>query len=447
MAATFQPTVLPNTYSQVYGRINSSSNATVMDASGLYMSHDNATTTDDKMDQEFVLSTALGIQVVAFMVMVSVCSVLGTLGNIPVLLVYCASNEKRTSSTFIKVLAVIDLVVCAVIMPYTIILELHLVTSDIICRIFEFLRHLSITASNLTLVAIAVERYMAVCLIGHRLTVHNVNQGMFVVVGISVVVAVPSMAMFAAVTKNEVKDVNCVFPHNFDDNVSFCHFTTSLLGPVLSRAYQTALMLFFVATFVVIVVLYSIVYSSLWRRAKRRSIVQSFRIEVDASSSGETLKKPRDSSLPESEQERRSPRINEELMLCLGNEASECSSDEEVGRLTASCELNGWAAKRDNAGLPASAASMRIRRVTHCKMQVHRRTARMLFLCSVVFLITWLPFWMDVFNQTHNLCLRYLFFLGNASNPLVYGISNAQFRRSFVKLLVSFRTRRGSNGA
>ena len=64
----------------------------------------------------------------------------------------------------------------------------------------------------------------------------------------------------------------------------------------------------------------------------------------------------------------------------------------------------------------------------------------MLFLCSVVFLITWLPFWVDVFNHTHNLCLRYLFFLGNASNPLVYGISNAQFRRSFVKLFAMPRS-------
>ncbi|KAK7098897.1 hypothetical protein V1264_003114 [Littorina saxatilis] len=404
------------------------------------------------------------MQFIAFAVMVSFCSLLGTLGNVPVLIVYSAKNERRTANTFIKTLAVIDLVVCAIIMPYSIIMELHLVTSDIVCRMFEFVRHVSIIASNLTLVAIAVERYVAVCLIGHRLTVYHLNQGIFVVFGVSVLVAIPSMGIFAAVTKEEVKDVNCAFHHNFDDDFYFCHFTTSLLGPDLSRAYQAALMILFFLTFIAIVVFYAIVYSALWKRAKRRSLLQSFKIDLEPSSV--TLKEKKTTielSVPGStvvgkegvggggggevgkgEGQKKEPQPSDELMLYLGNEASECSSDEQVSRLAASsADLQSWA-KNEEGSNPSSPTVMTttIRRVTHGSRTVmHRRTARMLFLCSVVFLLTWLPFWVDVFNHTHRLFLRYLFFLGNASNPLVYGIANPHFRRSFLKLLTGFMPR------
>ena len=202
---------------------------------------------------------------------------------------------------FIKVLAIIDLVVCVIIMPYTVVLELHLVTSDIVCRMFEFVRHLSVTASNLTLVAIAVERYVAVCVIGHRLTIGNVHQGMVAVMVVSILIAVPSMGIFATVKKEDVQEVMCAYPHAFEDEFTFCHFTTTVFGPVLSTAYQVVLMALFFVTFLVIVLLYAVVYTSLWKRAKRRSIVQSLR-DVDLSSNGggaSGRRRTREVSLPE----------------------------------------------------------------------------------------------------------------------------------------------------
>ena len=35
--------------------------------------------------------------------------------------------------------------------------------------------------------------------------------------------------------------------------------------------------------------------------------------------------------------------------------------------------------------------------------------------------------------------LKYLLFVGNASNPLVYGVANSHFRKAFFKLIVSYR--------
>lgn len=375
------------------------------------------------------LSTGLGVQLIGFAILISMCSVVGTLGNIPVLLVYCARRDKRTANTFIKVLAVIDLVVCAVIMPYTIVYELHLVTSDIVCRLFEFLRHVAVTASNLTLVAIAVERYVAVCVIRHRLTVHNVNQGMCVVVGVSVVIATPSMAMFATVTLKEVDDVMCSFPHDFAEGFTFCHFTTGLMGPVLAFVYQAGLMIFFFFTFILIVVLYSIVYYSLWKRAQQRSR----KIPASKGDVTSSLKKDSFALLRIFVQEQ----VEELQIADVTNDPSECFMDPEdessIQGGSGCLELNTW--DRKVVKVPVV-----IPPTSRMSVKKHRRTARMLFLCSVVFLVTWLPFWIDVFGYTHNLCIRYLFFIGNASNPLVYGLANPYFRQAFLKLFVNYKS-------
>nr|KAG5692589.1 hypothetical protein BaRGS_024009 [Batillaria attramentaria] len=262
-----------------------------------------------------IIPSSLGIQIVAFTIMVSVCSVFGTLGNIPVLIVYCKRQDKRTANTFIKVLAVIDLVVCAIIMPYTIVFELHLVTSDVACRLLEFLRHLAVSASNLTLVAIAVERYVAVCVIGHRLTVRNVKIGMCIVMAVSAVTAAPAVGIFAAVTKEDLKDVNCSFPHsNFADDFVFCHFTTSIMGPMLTRIYQAVLMITFFVTFIVIVVFYTIVYTALWKRAKRRSR-QSMRTDFENESSVSLDKRRSAASFHELSQDGGEANHNGHLML------------------------------------------------------------------------------------------------------------------------------------
>lgn len=72
--------------------------------------------------------------------------------------------------------------------------------------------------------------------------------------------------------------------------------------------------------------------------------------------------------------------------------------------------------------------------ITQRRRYSHHRTAKMLFLCTVIYFITWIPFWLDIFGFTNSKSFRHLFFIGNAMNPLVYGLVNQQVRRS-LKLL------------
>ena len=90
-------------------RLNSSVSAILSGTSEVHVQAANTSSTshsgwDDDHDQHlFPLVTDCCVQIVVFTVMVSACSVLGTAGNIPVLLVYCTKSERRTSNTFIKV--------------------------------------------------------------------------------------------------------------------------------------------------------------------------------------------------------------------------------------------------------------------------------------------------------------------------------------------------------
>ncbi|KAK6191477.1 hypothetical protein SNE40_003155 [Patella caerulea] len=211
----------------------------------------------------------MSTQYLVLAISIGIYSILGTAGNLPVLVVYFRKRDKKAANTFIRVLALIDLVVSAMIMPYTLIYELHMVQSDIICRGVEFLRHFTIIASNMTLVAIAVERYCAVCRLSQRFSVQNVNQGMLVMLTVSLILAFPSIGIFAVVPTSTVQDVNCSFPHVSNDTM-VCHFTTTIVGETVAYIYQSVLMLSFFITLIMIVIFYSIVYSVLWKRAKSR---------------------------------------------------------------------------------------------------------------------------------------------------------------------------------
>ena len=78
---------------------------------------------------------------------------------------------------------------------------------------------------------------------------------------------------------------------------------------------------------------------------------------------------------------------------------------------------------------------------------LQRKTTMMLFVTSVVFLLTWLPFWLtvavtqlghiedqNVLYILRNLVLK-TFVVNNAVNPLIYGLANRRFREDSVREL------------
>ncbi|XP_045174848.2 alpha-2C adrenergic receptor-like [Mercenaria mercenaria] len=421
------------------------------------------------------------IGIVLLAVMISSLSFVGILGNIPVLIVFCRRKERKASNTFIKVLAFLDLLVCAFVMPYSIVYEYHLVTSDIVCRIFEFLIHFCIAASNITLGAIATERYIAVCQISKRINVRIINRGVYGILLMGVLIAAPSVGTFAVVKDADVKDVPCSFPHE-NTNGYFCHFTYTIMGHDIVRAYQVFQMCLFFILLVAIIVLYSIVYGVLWKKTQiRKSLTR--RRESCAVSLSERQIVPiieSDSLIKNNDHNQvnhtkdvycqigptvcnasntyTSTYLNNHIETPPKNNGIECSTNElhrntlphrtdskvtfqnSLEKIEISdnqiqdtedeqiCKIESENRSRQNSSVPA------IEKVKP-RRSYHRRTAKMLFLCTVIYFVTWLPFWFDIFGVTNSRLLRYVFFIAHATNPIVYGIVNRQVRRAFKRLL------------
>ena len=451
------------------------------------------------------------IEYVILAVMVTTLVVNGLIGNMSVLIVYFRRRENLASYTF-KVLASVDLLVCSCVMPYTIIYELHMVTSDVICRFCELILHFCIFASNMALVAVATERYIAVCQISTKVETHSISVGIWVILGLSTALGAPSIATFSVVQSSEVQDTKCQFPHEYTSG-TVCHFTYSIMGKTLVTVYQGLSALLFYISVIMIAVLYSIIYYVLWKKTKTRRkmlnrtprsremesiseisssdqqrasrfvrlqldgrpscayrpditthnedisrvVIADSRVErqsdpkhgkdnIDVGSANKIVRSTsteyNNKVINTTSSESTNKLINITSTDITNENINPTSADitdiniNTTGAVSINTVVNDTVSKpRRKIRFSVSAQSGRSEKVKR-KRYYHRRTAKMLFLCTIIYFVTWLPFWIDVFGFTNCLLLRYIFFIGNATNPIVYGVVNEQVRRAFKKLFL-----------
>ncbi|XP_033748291.1 uncharacterized protein LOC117333218 [Pecten maximus] len=89
---------------------------------------------------------------------------LGVIGNIVVIIVFARTTSKHTSMYLMLMLAIMDLMVCILVIPYVIITQWRMtVKYDALCKILEMLRYFSIPTSVMILVAISCDRYILIC--------------------------------------------------------------------------------------------------------------------------------------------------------------------------------------------------------------------------------------------------------------------------------------------
>lgn len=103
--------------------------------------------------------------VIVVMVMLSLFSICGTIGNSLVLYIYSNKKEKSTAGIFIMSLAGTDLFTCLFIMPYTealVYLQYYL-RYDAACKIYMFFITCNIPFAAFIMVAIAMDRYFCIC--------------------------------------------------------------------------------------------------------------------------------------------------------------------------------------------------------------------------------------------------------------------------------------------
>lgn len=401
---------------------------------------------------------SLGIMnadMILFLILTGIYVLLGSLGNGVILMVYSYRRQKDVynQNFFIKVLAALDLVVCVVIMPYTIFFEFHRVHNDVVCKMMEIVRHIAILTSNSVLCAIAFERYFAICYPTKKLDQQAIQKIMISLTAVTVLFSAPAPTIFA-VTENKISG-------NVEE---YCQFTTKVIGVMGTNIYQGFLILLCMSGIITIIVLYALIYRRLLHRTLRRRRCMSRSITpskyiVRKITNGRGIS----GELPEGSG------AENEVVLCLVENVPmleskrskiqlkgvfESKSSKSANKTTKpenseisdehssdTCVNNQNNEKSPDCRRKLPGPKMTMYTYKHtdfrhrAKPNVRRKTSIMLFVCSLIYLVTWGPFWLDVFNVTRSLVLRYLFFFGHASNPVVYGIINNQVRADVNKLL------------
>lgn len=103
-------------------------------------------------------------QFLTVMGMLSIFSVIGTIGNAMVLYVYVRKRHKLAATVFIISLAATDFITCMIIVPYTIAVEYadYVVHYDILCKLYMFFITSNVPFATFIMVAIAVDRYLCI---------------------------------------------------------------------------------------------------------------------------------------------------------------------------------------------------------------------------------------------------------------------------------------------
>ncbi|VDP75179.1 unnamed protein product [Echinostoma caproni] len=111
------------------------------------------------------MTAEMSSQIPTVLIMLSVICVVGTVGNLLVIIVYALKHDRLTSTLFILVLAVTDFLACLTLIPGTIAIEYleWKMRSAFLCKSYYLLNNSFIPFSSLLISCIAFDRYFCLC--------------------------------------------------------------------------------------------------------------------------------------------------------------------------------------------------------------------------------------------------------------------------------------------
>ncbi|XP_051538771.1 D(3) dopamine receptor-like [Myxocyprinus asiaticus] len=401
-------------------------------------------------------------------------------GNVLVCIAVLRERALQTTTNYLVVsLAVADLLVASLVMPWAVYLEVvggAWLFSRLYCNVFVTLDVMMCTASILNLCAISIDRYTAVVMPVLYNTTHSSRKR------VSVMIATVWFLAFA---------VSCplLFGFNTSDDPSVC----SISNP--NFVIYSSVVSFYLP-FAVTLLVYVRIYIFLRRRRKRITFRQGsgkvqpapappsvetclqdgthkekqdlspIRINVINETTeqairprllGSCLRRKRPQTIP-AENSLLPPVVK--LNYCSISQASfarteqepnceEEEVDEEKQMTKRSCEVK----KMSNGHTHTTIHPPRPTHVMVCPSQVRcrsmhskeKKATQMLAIVLGVFLICWLPFFVTHILNTHcRTCyvppelysaFTWLGYVNSALNPVIYTTFNIEFRRAFIKIL------------
>ena len=374
--------------------------------------------------------------------------VMGIFGNALVLIVYINRRNRTTAHIFIMYLASIDLMACAVIHPYVIykLFNNYSQTWVVACKIFEFIVHANLGLSALTLLAIAVDRFFAICrpvkFLNFHKHIYKVISATFI---LGIVISLPLFEFYGA-NPDRIVLQDFVF-------VGYkCDFSEKYQGTTAMTAFSVFITSGFLTQFVAMAILYKHVAVVAYR--SRRTVVPVQAVQ-ESDISGRI---PATTSSMISDNSRKltvcsvSPLWSSDQTL--EQQKLQVASKEDSSRRYLAPENNAtFTASRTTTMTSFTSLNEDHRHVninSSNNLSSSLKAAKMLFLVTAVFLISWLPFfiiriyatvnpqnWNDLSSSRkvaeHFLC--HCFYINNAVNPVIYSVINKNFRKECLSLL------------
>ena len=384
------------------------------------------------------LFATLMIPVEVFMVLLLI---VGILGNTLVLIVYINRKTRTTAHIFTMYLAGIDLLACSVIHPYVIYkLFNHLnQTWSFACKVFEYMVHASLATSSLALLAIAIDRYLAICKpvqsLGFHRHIYKIITASFV---LGTVVSLPLLEFYGI--NSEPLMVNNVPFEGFK-----CDYKRIYQETTAMTAYSSFMLSGFLVEFVAMAVLYKCVAYTAYhsRRTVRPTGINaassSSRTAVNPSvptTTGTSLTLPSSSS--QFEVSAKSNFWAKQTIQETQHVEAECQQSNITARNESSRDLISFGVNQSNRDAASKSFSSSL------------KAAKVLFLVTAVFFLSWLPFfilricytidknyWTD--NSPARMVLEHFlnhfFYLNNAVNPIIYSLINKNFRHDCYSII------------
>lgn len=369
----------------------------------------------------------MNIELLVVFVILGIFSFAGTIGNALVLYIYSRKRDITTSSLFILTLAGTDFFTSLLIIPFNIVV-LHLnykLEYEFPCKLYMFLITCNVPFSAFVMVAIAFDRYFCICHpFLHAITIPRAKIIVFIMgvlaclLGIitslchgifqlddttaSLNVTESGPAWISTISsldtisykKSTVKyDVTTTVTGNVTDIYQeegvvpgMCIPNTILLKKSFIDVYQKIYAGLYLISFLIVLVLYGLIYRSIHIRRALKA------------------KRKRSSLFPAAPNEYSAV----DTQMTILNNGNDIDAKDEHGQKRF---------RKKSLGLKDKVFYANI------------RTAAMLFIVTIVFLIAFLPAWLMAHELvTYNMIVFYMYFIYNVANPIIYAFMNNSFR-------------------
>ncbi|XP_033643254.1 gastrin/cholecystokinin type B receptor-like [Asterias rubens] len=351
---------------------------------------------------------------------------LGVPGNSLILRVYWTKTLKTSTHVFIMTLAWADLAVCLIKLVNIVWQGLLMMGHEIpvVIRLFGAFDATAIGTSIMITAVIAIDRYDCVCRPHRRFFTHRRGK----------IAAWASFMLSVLINSPEYVEL----------------FSNSPILPIIRTACHAIIC---ATVLVVVAVFYSLVYKSIRQHVKVGA--SSFRTRRNDCS---TIFPPyvvvqgsssiKDGSQPSTSKVRKEALDSMEKPFKIKTSAK----IQQSAKQAFATDLHTPTSLDTGSGLEANSQRTRPEQPTNVS-QLQRQTTKMLLLASVIFSITWLPYWifiivsfavqgglninpilLQVVNETF-----LMLYINHVVNPFIYGVANRRFRKDCREVIRKFK--------